>query len=235
MNYSFVNLTVLEKELKNAVGDLLVDGKESLETPIGHTKQVDTQEVANRLGDVLGIEANFLDFCWEMNSLYDWSKAWLEIGLTKIYVTKGKSLKTIIDEILAAVRDEIAGKEKEFMYASVNAEGFETMYLHKENLLEEIPIHDLVQYLNEDRYCDDKFVTWLESIGYVIKDGVHPEFGEVSKYVDISQVVEGAKIWLVEGSKQHTLYRSAGPRCRLEVMYLLHALANGEALFSDEY
>lgn len=128
MNYSFVNLTVLEQELKNAVVDLLVDGKESLETPIGHTKHVDTQEVANRLGDVLGTEANFFNFCWEQNSLYNWSKAWFEIGLTKIYVTKGKSLKTIIDEILAAVRDEITGKEKEFMYASVNAEGFGTMY-----------------------------------------------------------------------------------------------------------
>lgn len=87
-------------------------------------------------------------------------------------------------------------------------------------------IKELIAYLNEDRYCDDKFVELMRSYGYEIKTGEHPDIGEVL-YIDVSKYGSGAKVWLQEANRQHTIYRSIDTRSRLEVLYLLEEMKFG--------
>ena len=39
------------------------------------------------------------------------------------------------------------------------------LYMPDENILDKMPIKELIAYLNEDKYCDDKFVELMRSYG----------------------------------------------------------------------
>lgn len=93
-------------------------------------------------------------------------------------------------------------------------------------------IKELIAYLNEDRYCDDKFVEVMRSYGYEIKTGEHPDIGE-ALYIDVSKYIKDAKVWLQEANRQHTIYRRIDRRSRLDVLYLLHII-KFENIWSDE-
>ena len=181
------------------------------------------------MASVLGVEVERKEFCWQAQVLCDCLTSTLNIGLTQIEITKGKNISTVIGEILAAVSDEYHGKCYEKSYCTFNDEGIGTP---DENILEKMSIEELIAYLNEDRYCDDKFVELMRSYGYEIKTGEHPDIGE-ALYIDVSKYVKDAKVWLQEANRQHTIYRRIDRRSRLDVLYLLHII-KFENIWSDE-
>ena len=225
--YSNVNLTALERALKDAINKKMKEV--DYDAPIG---KYNTQYISNTLASVLGINTKINSFCWQAKILCDFFTCTLNIGLTQIEITKGKSINTIIGEILAAVSDEYHGKCYENSYYTVNDEGIGVLYTPDENILDKMSIKELIAYLNEDRYCDDKFVEVMRSYGYEIKTGEHPDIGE-ALYIDISKYVKDAKVWLQETNRQHTIYRRIDRRSRLDVLYLLHAI-KFENIWSDE-
>lgn len=154
------------------------------------------------------------------------------VRITQIEITKGKNISTVIGEILAAVSDEYHGKCYEKSYCTFNDEGIGILYTPDENILDKMSIKELIAYLNEDRYCDDKFVEVMRSYGYEIKTGEHPDIGE-ALYIDVSKYIKDAKVWLQEANRQHTIYRRIDRRSRLDVLYLLHII-KFENIWSDE-
>lgn len=229
MVYSNINLSALEGALKEAANKMIAQDNGDLDSPIG---RLSTNYIANTFGMILGIEPQTNDFCWQAKVLCDFYTSTLKIGLTEINITKGKSINTVIGEILAAVIDELHSKAYESTYYSIDDEGFGVYYNPKENILDEMSIHELIAYLNEDRYCDDKFVEWIRSQGFEVKTGKHPDIGD-TLYIDVSRYGEGAKIWLHEANRQHTIYRRIDMRSRLEVLFLLNEMRFGCA-WSDE-
>ena len=225
--YSNVNLTALERALKDAINKKMKEV--DYDAPIG---KYNTQYISNTLASVLGINTKINSFCWQAKILCDFFTCTLNIGLTQIEITKGKNISTVIGEILAAVSDEYHGKCYENSYYTVNDEGIGALYTPDENILDKMSIKELIAYLNEDRYCDDKFVEVMRSYGYEIKTGEHPDIGE-ALYIDISKYVKDAKVWLQETNRQHTIYRRIDRRSRLDVLYLLHAI-KFENIWSDE-
>ena len=216
--YSNINLTALEGALKDAVNKGMKEV--DYDAPIG---KYNTQYISDALASVLGINTKINSFCWQAKILCDFFTCTLNIGLTQIEITKGKSINTIIGEILAAVSDEYHGKCYEQSYYTVNDEGLGVLYTPDENILDKMTIKELIAYLNEDRYCDDKFVELMRSYGYEIKTGEHPDIGE-ALYIDVSKYGSGAKVWLQEANRQHTIYRRIDTRSRLEVLYLLEEM-----------
>ena len=156
--YSNVNLTALERALKDAINKKMKEV--DYDAPIG---KYNTQYISNTLASVLGINTKINSFCWQAKILCDFFTCTLNIGLTQIEITKGKSINTIIGEILAAVSDEYHGKCYENSYYTVNDEGIGVLYTPDENILDKMSIKELIAYLNEDRYCDDKFVELMRS------------------------------------------------------------------------
>ena len=154
------------------------------------------------------------------------------VRITQIEIIKGKNISTVIGEILAAVSDEYHGKCYEKSYCTFNDEGIGILYTPDENILDKMSIKELIAYLNEDRYCDDKFVEVMRSYGYEIKTGEHPDIGE-ALYIDVSKYIKDAKVWLQEANRQHTIYRRIDRRSRLDVLYLLHII-KFENIWSDE-
>lgn len=225
--YSNINLTALEGALKDAINKEIkkVDYDASID-------KYGNSYVADILASVLGVEVERKEFCWQAQVLCDCLTSTLNIGLTQIEITKGKNISTVIGEILAAVSDEYHGKCYEKSYCTFNDEGIGILYTPDENILDKMSIKELIAYLNEDRYCDDKFVEVMRSYGYEIKTGEHPDIGE-ALYIDISKYIKDAKVWLQEANRQHTIYRSIDRRSRLDVLYLLHAI-KFENIWSDE-
>ena len=225
--YIKVNLTALERALKDAINKEMkkVDYDASID-------KYGNSYVADILASVLGVEVERKEFCWQAQVLCDCLTSTLNIGLTQIEITKGKNISTVIGEILAAVSDEYHGKCYEKSYCTFNDEGIGILYTPDENILDKMSIKELIAYLNEDRYCDDKFVEVMRSYGYEIKTGEHPDIGE-ALYIDISKYVKDAKVWLQETNRQHTIYRRIDRRSRLDVLYLLHAI-KFENIWSDE-
>ena len=167
--YSNVNLTALERALKDAINKEIkkVDYDASID-------KYGNSYVADILASVLGVEVERKEFCWQAQVLCDCLTSTLNIGLTQIEITKGKNISTVIGEILAAVSDEYHGKCYEKSYCTFNDEGIGILYTPDENILDKMSIKELIAYLNEDRYCDDKFVELMRSYGYEIKTGEHP-------------------------------------------------------------
>ena len=216
--YSNVNLTALERALKDAINKEIkkVDYDASID-------KYGNSYVADILASVLGVEVERKEFCWQAQVLCDCLTSTLNIGLTQIEITKGKNISTVIGEILAAVSDEYHGKCYEKSYCTFNDEGIGILYTPDENILDKMSIKELIAYLNEDRYCDDKFVEVMRSYGYEIKTGEHPDIGE-ALYIDISKYVKDAKVWLQETNTKHTIYRRIDRRSRLHLLYLLHEI-----------
>ena len=115
-----------------------------------------------------------------------------------------------------------------------NNDGFGIHYGISPAYIEKAPIKEIINWINSKTYCDEDFEEMIKEWGFEIRIGEHEELGE-TKYIDVSCFVKGAKIWLEEGYKQHTLYRDIYPRTRLEILYLLNALKFEENIFSDEY
>lgn len=164
--YSNINLTALEGALNDAINKKIekVDYDASID-------KYGTLYVADILASVLGVEVESKEFCWQAQVLCDFCTCILNVGLTQIEITKGKNISTVIGEILAAVSDEYHGKYYEKNYCTLNDEGIGILYTPDENILEKMSIEEMIAYLNEDRYCDDKFVELMRSYGYEIKTG----------------------------------------------------------------
>jgi len=145
------------------------------------------------------------------------------------------SLDALFEEIKTGIIIGLIDLETQFQYiSSIANNGFGTYSTISDEYIEKSNIKELIQWINSKTYCDEEFEEIIESLGFEIYIGEHKELGE-TKYIDVSCYSKDSKIWLQEGYKQHTLYRSVHPRARVEILYLLNALKFGENIFSDEY
>lgn len=193
---------------------------------------VSLEAVCDILQEILAVELIKNIFCWEENSLSRYS---FKIGTREIAIVKGMSLDAVFEEIKTAIVIGLADLEAQSQYISfIKNNGFGICGTISDEYIEKSDITELTQWINSKTYCDEEFEEIIKSLGFEIYVGEHKELGE-AKYIDVSCYSKDSKIWLQEGYKQHTLYRSVHPRARVEILYLLNALKFGEGIYSDEY
>ena len=190
------------------------------------------EAIHNILEEFLGIKVKKSIFCWEEDRL---SRYTFRIGTREIAIVTGMSLDGLLEEIKTAIVIGFSDLEMQSLYISFIANnGFGINRTITNEYIEESNIKDLIQWINSKTYCDEEFEEIIKSLGFEICIGEHKELGE-TKYIDVSCYSEDSKIWLQEGYKQHTLYRTVHQRARVEILYLLNALKFGENIYSDEY
>lgn len=181
----------------------------------------------------MGIKVDEHIFSWKseylssMNCLYS-----INIGLRKVEFTKYMTKELGITILANALNEELAIYENELSLHSTIYNEFEfgMRYKYDDSEIKEYSIKDILDILNTNRICDEKFENELIECGYDVKVD---ERGY--KYIDTSKYTSDSKLYLELDENPHTLYRKKVSRPRIEVLYLLTCLYWGENIFSDEY
>ena len=218
-------LEALESALKNELVKFNRNEKMDWDCPIGTNECVGTNEVGDAISRVLGTKFVKDSFCWQADAIADFGYGYVSVGLTKIYITKGKSINLVIKEILAACHDETASKSKEMMYLTENNYGVGFM----PDFGELTDYKELLKLISTDRYCDESFKKLMGEKGIRIQTGLRPELGEAD-YIDMSDYIRAGKIWLAKKAKINPWYHEVVERPRIEVLYIYEAIRWNEVI-----
>lgn len=238
-------LNEIKQIIEGAMNELIADYNNygfggtilTMDIPVGETK-LDLESICDALENLLGINFKKTDFSWKRDVYGGYFYYYtFQIGTKTIELSVAKSLRYLVDEIVVAVYEELLTMEHERrLFAFLENNGMCTAYCNLSFDMEENGgIKGLMEMLGSHRYCDEEFIETIETMGYVVKETNFHGLCDGIKYIDLSEYVDGGKLWLKVMNQPYTMYQEANQRLRVEVLYILLGLKYGEAWLFEEF
>jgi hypothetical protein len=206
----------------------------TLETPLWDLDMMglDLEEVFE---EQFGIRLNEDQFTWEKDAIGDRTTyCSFKIGTKTLDVSRAATLGLLVENMVTAIAEEFSAiAVEEYYLCSIN-QGMSVIYDCVSLDLDSIGgLKGIFNYLSKSRYCDTEFEDLLTSLGYNIITADCSGYDDF-KYIDISDSINGEKIWLDVIDKANTLYSTRIKRKRVEILYLLNAINYKEMIFGTE-
>ncbi|SEW31653.1 hypothetical protein [[Clostridium] fimetarium] len=227
-------LELLNNQLEETISTFWerdINNKRTFEDDLNDINICELAQCLSKLGFTFKINS----FIPENRLYYFQNEVFLEVGTQKVYLTKVKTYRFLIDEIILKVKEETvkADCETKYIYDLASFRNKPITQIYINSYEEGQDIQNIIRYISMYRKADEDFIKLLGQLGYTVKYKEYYDAGS-HPYISLTNCPNTDTIWLVECNKQHTLYRSFDRRNKLEILYLLISLQYQENIFADE-
>lgn len=157
------------------------------------------------------------------------------VGTQRVYLTKVKTYKFLVEEILMKVKEELVKVNSEYNYLSelIGAQDKNISLNYDYSFKEDNEIENMINYISRYREADENFVNILTQLGYTLNYKSYCGI-KTQPFISLDNCPNTNMIWLVESNKLHTIFAKVHKRKKLEILYLLVCIMYKECLFADE-